>query len=223
MICYSTAYATSYQVKPSEYVYHGDSVNGVESPSANCMNYPAGPSSQQYIHCDGTQLLLVSDSNFGSEQYQTNEYYQWGASPEKNRQLLFIFPTRVSLTTITLHYYSDNFQGLPRLRFYAVPDDFDIWDAPTTRYPQVNIAVASYPGREARRGGGEKAAWYLLHAHAQSTLTKPGTPNTTVYFQHFPPVYVSKLLRVIQMNYAMASQSTDWRVSYAPTDDATSW
>ena len=73
------------------------------------------------------------------------------------------------------------------------------------------------------RRGGEIAAWYLLHAHAQSTPTKPGVPNTTVYFPHFLPVYVSKLLRVIQMNYAMASESTDWRVSYAPTDDATRW
>ena len=70
------------------------------------------------------------------------------------------------------------------------------------------------------RRGGEKAAWYLLHAHARSTPTKPGAPNTTVYFPHFLPVYVSKLLRVIQMNYAIVSESTDWRVSYAPTDDA---
>ena len=111
------------------------------------MNYPAGPSSQQqYIHCDGTQLLL-SDSNLGSEQYQTKEYYRWSAGLEINRQLLFIFPTAVSLTTITLHYYSDNFQGLPRLRFYAVPDNFDIWDAPTTRYPHVNVAAVP-PVRE---------------------------------------------------------------------------
>ena len=73
------------------------------------------------------------------------------------------------------------------------------------------------------RRGGEKAAWYLLHAHARSTPTKPGAPNTTVYFPHFLPVYVSKLLCVIQMNYAVSSESTDWRVSYAPTDDATRW
>ena len=73
------------------------------------------------------------------------------------------------------------------------------------------------------RRGGEKAAWYLLHAHVRSTPTKPGAPNTTVYFPHFLPVYVSKLLCVIQMNYAMSSESTDWRVSYAPTDDATRW
>ena len=51
----------------------------------------------------------------------------------------------------------------------------------------------------------------------------PGAPNTTVHFPHFLAVYVRKLLRVIQMNYAIASESTDWRVSYAPTDDATRW
>ena len=129
LICYSTAHATSYQVKPSEYAYHGDSVNGVESPSANCMNYPAGPSSQQqYIHCDGTQLLL-NDSNLWSEQYQTDECYQWSAG---TGQLLFIFPTRVSLTAITLHYYSNNFRGLPRLRFYALSDDFNVRHSSST-------------------------------------------------------------------------------------------
>ena len=57
-------------------------------------------------------------------------------------KLLFIFPTAVSLTTITLHYYSSNFQGLPRLRFYAVPDNFSVWNVLTTStgYPYVDIA-----------------------------------------------------------------------------------
>ena len=64
-----------------------------------------------------------------------------------NGQLLFIFPTRVSLTTITLHYYSDSDRGLPRLRFYAVLDDFDVWDAPTLGTPRVNVASVS-PDRE---------------------------------------------------------------------------
>ena len=111
------------------------------------MNYPAGPSSQQqYIHCDGTQLLL-SDSNLGSEQYQTTSYYWWPAGKDAN--LLFIFLTRVSLTTITLHYYSDSHRGLPTLRFYAVPDDFDIWDAPTTSYPRVDVASVPPVGEPA--------------------------------------------------------------------------
>ena len=51
------------------------------------------------------------------------------------------------MTTITLHYYTDNFRGLPRLRFYAVPDDFDIWDALATSTPRVDVAEVS-PGEE---------------------------------------------------------------------------
>ena len=62
-------------------------------------------------------------------------------------QLLFIFPTRVDLTTITLHYYSDSQRGLPRLRFYAVPDDFNVWDAPPGNSRYVDIAAVS-PGEE---------------------------------------------------------------------------
>ena len=97
-----------------------------------------------YIHCDGIQLKLA-DSNFGQEQYQPTDYYVW--SSRSGEQLLFIFPTRVSLTTITLHYYSDSVRGLPRLRFYAVPDDFDVWDAPRTSYPRVDV-VSVPPGGE---------------------------------------------------------------------------
>lgn len=44
------------------------------------------------------------------------------------RKLLFVFPTRVNLTSIKLFFYNDAERGLPRLRFYAVPDDFDVWD-----------------------------------------------------------------------------------------------
>ena len=62
-----------------------------------------------------------------------------------NSQLLFIFPTRVNLTTITLHYYvyvySGNNRGLPRLRFYAVPDDFHVWDAPTASHTHVDVTA----------------------------------------------------------------------------------
>ena len=58
-----------------------------------------------------------------------------------NSQLLFIFLTRVNLTTITLHYYSDIDRGLPRLIFFAVPDNFDIWDAPSLSYKFVDTAA----------------------------------------------------------------------------------
>ena len=97
-----------------------------------------------YIRCNGTQLKLA-DSNLGSEQFSSSSHYQWSAG--SYGQLLFIFPTRVSLTTITLHYYSDSVRGLPRLTFYAVPDDFEIWDVPTTTYPKEGVA-AVLPGGE---------------------------------------------------------------------------
>ena len=136
-------------MKPSEYAYNGDSVNRDESPSANCRNYPGGPASQEkYIHCDGTQLRLT-DSNLGPEQYQTNECYRWSTG---TGQLLFIFPTRVSLTTITLHYYSGNFRGLPRLRFYALSDDFNVWDGLIgTAHPHVDVAAVPAGGEPAGR------------------------------------------------------------------------
>ena len=69
--------------------------------------------------------------------------YMWNSG--RTDQLLFIFPTRVSLTTITLHYYSDSDRGLPRLRFYAVPDDFDVWEAPTIGNPYVHVGRSAVP------------------------------------------------------------------------------
>ena len=129
---------------PSEYAYHKDSVTRAEPIlSANCRNYPSGYAdnvrTQDYTHCDGTQLRLT-DSDTGPEQYSSSYFYEWSAGSEP-RQLLFIFPTRVNLTTITLHYYSDSERGLPRLRFYAVPDDFDVWDAPPGNSRYTDIAT----------------------------------------------------------------------------------
>ena len=100
--------------------------------------------SEDYTHCDGTQLRLT-DSDLGSEQYSRSDYYVWNAG--SSSQLLFIFSTRVNLTTITLHYYSDVARSLPRLRFYAVPDDFNVWDAPVSIYSLVDIAAVP-PGGE---------------------------------------------------------------------------
>ena len=146
-----TALATSCQASThlSEYAYRDDSVNRAESGSANCRSYPAGHLSQEnYIHCDGTQLQLA-DSNLGQEQYQAAAYYQWIKGREA--KLLFIFSTKISLTTITLHYYSDSHRGLPRLTFYAVPDDRNIWDALATSYPHVNVTAVPPGGEQVGR------------------------------------------------------------------------
>ena len=91
----------------------------------------------------------MTDSIFGKEQYLPTDYYVWSAA--SYGQLLFIFPTRVSLTTITLHYYSDSDRGCPRLRFYAVPDDFDVWEAPTTDTRYVGVASVAPGGESAGR------------------------------------------------------------------------
>ena len=138
---------------PLEYAYHGDSVTGIESTSANCRRYPddrlqVGVYPEDYIHCDGTQLKLI-DSNFGQEQYQSTDYYVW--SSRHGEQLLFMFPTRVSLTTITLYYHSDSVQGLPRLTFYAVPNNFDVWHVLITSYPRVDVASVPPGGEPAGR------------------------------------------------------------------------
>ena len=119
---------------PSEHAYKENFVTRDESASANCRRYPArdGDMGIVYIHCDGA-----------------TSYYEWNTG--SYGQLLFIFSTRVSLTTITLHYYSDSVQGLPRLRFYAVPDNFNIWDALTSGTPYVGIASVSPGGEPAGR------------------------------------------------------------------------
>ena len=145
----STVSSSSFQVYPSEYAYRDDSVTRAESASANCRRYPPrdGGGGIVYIHCDGQELKL-SDSDRGSNiEYTAISYYEWNT--RSFGQLLFIFSTRVSefLTTITLHYYSDSVRGRPRLRFYAVPDDFDVWYAPTINYPSVNVASVP-PGGE---------------------------------------------------------------------------
>ncbi len=147
-----TVSSTSCQVYPSEYAFRDDSVTRSESTSANCRNYPSdhreGAFVGGYIHCDGTHRKLT-DSDLGREQYSSSDYYVWSAG--KDEKLLFIFPTGVSLTTITLYYYSDSNRGLPRQIFYAVPDNFDVWDAPTLSYPRVDVASVSPGGEPAGR------------------------------------------------------------------------
>ena len=76
----------------------------------------------------------------------------WSAGTDSG-QLLFIFPAIVNLVAITLHYYhdSDSIQGqpysLPRLRFCAVPENFDIWNALLASYRYAEVAAVP-PGGE---------------------------------------------------------------------------
>ena len=143
---------------PSEYAYHEDSVTSTESPRAKCMNYQedhdlVNVHPEDYIHCDTNNNIIgiqpkLTDSNFGQAQYQPSDYHVWSRF-SSGELLLFIFPTRVSLITITLHYYSDSVRGFPRLVLYAVPDDFDVWDTPRTSYPRVDFASVPPDGEPA--------------------------------------------------------------------------
>ena len=136
-------------VSPSEYAYQKNSVYRIERDSANCRPYgdETHVNIYNYNHCDGTQLRLT-DSDLGSEQYTAGDYYVWNAGSSCS-QLLFIFPTRVNLTTITLHYYSDTVRGLPSLRFYNVSDNFEVWNALSASYSHVDIAAVPSGGETA--------------------------------------------------------------------------
>ena len=115
-----------------------------------------------------------------------------------------MFPTRVSLTTITLYYYSDSVRGLPRLRFYAVPDHLDIWTAPRTSCPHADVALASPGGEPA----GHRSVSINISTSTQESAdalipvaaitTSSTTPN-----QEMTPVY-----------------STTYMTSAAPVDSA---
>ena len=140
------------QVYPSEYAYQDNHVNRAERISANCRNYPPGNHQpgihpEHYIHCDGTKLKLA-DSDLGEEQYSSGDFYVWSPGTKSSSStMLFTLPTRVSLTTITLHYYSDSVQGLPRLTLYAVPDNFKVWDSLGANKKLIDVATVP-PGTE---------------------------------------------------------------------------
>ena len=146
----------SCQVYPSEYAYKTNSVFGSERSIANCGPYASGLSdipgvlTEHYTHCDGSRHKLT-DSDLGSQQYcnSKSDCYVWNAGT--SGYLLFIFPRRVNLTTITLHYYSDSARGLPGLRFNAVPDHFDVWNATSASYSRVDSAAVPPGGEPAGR------------------------------------------------------------------------
>ena len=86
-----------------------------------------------------TSIVMEHNSNWLIPTLgKSSNYYVWNS--RIGEQLLFILPTRVSLTTITLHYYSDSVQDLPKLTFYAVPNDIDIWDQPTISYQHASVS-----------------------------------------------------------------------------------
>ena len=139
---------------PSEYAYHVNSVNRAEGGNGKCRMYASGlilnDYSENYMYCRGVQLTLA-DSDLGPEQYTgSSDYYVWGAK-SGHKPLLFTFSTRVNLTSITLHYYSDSDRGLSRLRFFAVSDNFNIWNTTSANSGSGRIDTMPPDGKQAGR------------------------------------------------------------------------
>ena len=190
---FTTAFGASCKTEPTEYSYKDSSV--IRPVRSNCMKYASTSDNVdaiQYIHCDGNKLL--TDSNIGPSQYDSSRtpLYIWTSS--NSQRLLFVFPTTTTLAMITLHYYSGYYQGnhragLPRMRFYAVPDDFDVWDA-VIGSPFTIVVSAVSPEEE--RPAGRRSVninfnfstkkvlmvklgsdFHLAVGHVNSTLTVP--------------------------------------------------
>ncbi len=70
---------------------------------------------------------------------------------------------RASMLSAINQCDSDSFQHLPRLRFYAVLDDFDIWDALATNIPHVDVASVPPGGEPAGRRNVSISVNFITH------------------------------------------------------------
>ena len=95
------------------------------------------PNGDNCTHCNDTVYFhCYSPTKLSDNQYLNITFrgwvYQWRYSPS-DVPVLFVFPTNFSLNNIKLTFESgpldDNtLLGLPMLKFYHVPNDFDIWN-----------------------------------------------------------------------------------------------
>ena len=100
----------------------------------------------QYLECHHPTTITDSNKNHSNFTQETNgTVYIWSSDPD---QVLFIFSSQKLINSITLHYYSneDN-QGLPKLRFFAVPEDFEVTNRTRSTYP-TRVLDAVFPGDE---------------------------------------------------------------------------
>ena len=148
-----------------------------------------------YIHCEDIYTpFRLTDSDYGSEH---SDYYSWLAD-KKSSQLLFIFPTRFNLTNITLHYYHTSGRGLLRLKFYAVPDDFDVWDAPTAlSHSLVDVAIVPPSGEPAG------------HRNIRISFDNIHFSTTKTLFVNFSSSYTFQLSRVEFIRSFCSSQQVN--------------
>ena len=169
----SLVLGVSCKVEPTQYSYKNTSV--IRPNSENCIKYGWNDNNgdnvdaTQYIHCQGNKLL--TDSNIGPSQLTSwTPLYVWTSST--SQRILFVLPASISLTMMTLHYYSGYYQsshraGLPRMKFYAVPDDFDVWDAVANSAFSVVVSAVS---PEEQRPAGRRSVSISFNSNTMKVL-----------------------------------------------------
>ena len=138
---------TLWQVHPVSVAIRNEVV-GLEDENCIPLTSPdvSSASSVEFVHCHHPTRITDSDKSQPTFTQDThNSVYIWPSRPD---QVLFTFSSRKLINSITLHYYSneDN-QGLPKLRFFAVPEDFKVTDRPSSSYP-TRVLDAVFPGDE---------------------------------------------------------------------------
>ncbi len=149
-VCYSFLIDTLWHVRPVSVVIQNE-VLGLGSET-NCTPLDteaaavSTSSTAGYVSCDHPTRITDSHKSTPVFTQDThNTVYTWG---NKDDRVLFTFSSTKSIDSIVIHYFSnsDN-QGLPKLRFNAVPDDFEVMDTIERSYP-LGIIDAVRPGRE---------------------------------------------------------------------------
>ena len=156
-------------------------VLGLSSGDSQCT--PLGnlavdtPSDANYVSCEGPTRITDSQKSLPVfTQDSPDSVYIWGSQKDK---VLFTFSDQKDIHSLALHYFSnsDN-QALPKLRFYAVPEDFEVQDEVRGSYPMTIIDEVR-PGRE-QEGLRNKSKTVDFHT-SKILMTKSYTKNYQFY------------------------------------------
>lgn len=115
-------------LQPSTYAYRSDALeNSAVDDTPNCAETDLD--GIMYTSCNLPGLILT-DTLLGPAQFEadSNSYYHW--TKTRTNQILFTFPTNVSVFMLQLHFYTDHDNGiaLPKTRLYLVDDSFRVSD-----------------------------------------------------------------------------------------------
>ena len=128
---------TCNSVHPVSYSYLDGSFTSLESTAAAHCATPITRDELVYLTCTSSAL---TDGDPGPANFtgtDSEEYYIWDNS-KVSQQMLFTFARNFSLTAIRINYYYFR-NGKPKLRFYLVEDDFQVWDSTTADHTSTTF------------------------------------------------------------------------------------